>query len=60
MSRRAQRPRRSKTRADAAALVWAPDALDKLAQAAELTNVHMLEMVSMWLTFIEEHPEAKG
>lgn len=47
-------------RADASALVWEPTALDTLADAAELMGIAHLQSISMWLDYIEAHPEVRG
>lgn len=47
-------------RADASALVWEPTALDTLADAADLMGVTHLQSISMWLDYIEAHPEVKA
>lgn len=41
----------------AAALVWHPGALDSLEKAAELMDVDRLDMISIWLDFVENNPE---
>lgn len=47
-------------RADAAALVWAPEPLDTLIETAELLDVSHAAAISMWLDYLEANPRARA